>query len=187
MGSENGWIYRVIDYVEDNLTNPISLEELAELSGYSLRHFQRLFREKSSENIMDYVRGRRLTLAMEEITKAEKSIIEIAFEYQFESQQSFTRAFQARFTFPPIRFRNQNVTNPPSSMKRLASDYLQMIEDKDITQEPEIVHLDEMLFVGMPAKLDINGYGNSSALSGSIRHIVMNFRQRKNEGRDAPG
>jgi len=174
------WIYKVVDYIEYNINSPISLEELAELSGYSLRHFQRLFREKSSENIMDYVRGRRLTLAMEEITKAEKSIIDIAFEYQFESQQSFTRAFQARFTFPPIRFRNTNVVNPPSSKKRLESDYLRMIENNDITQEPEIVQLDEMLFVGMPVRLDVNSYGDSLEMS-RLPDLVHNFRQRKSE------
>lgn len=180
MKRSGDWIYRVIDFIEDNITNPISLEELAELSGYSLRHFQRLFRQKTSENITEYIRGRRLTVAMEEIVKAEKSIIDIAFEYQFESQQSFTRAFQARFTFPPIRFRNQNVINPPSSKRRLNSGYLQMIENEDITQEPEIVHLDKMLFVGMPTILDVNGYDDSTAMSG-FRGLASKFQQRKSE------
>ncbi|MCG8413167.1 MAG: helix-turn-helix domain-containing protein [Pseudomonadales bacterium] len=174
------WIYKVIDFIEDNIANPISLEELAELSGYSLRHFQRLFRQRTSENIAEYIRGRRLTVAMDDIVKAEKSIIDIAFEYQFESQQSFTRAFQARFTFPPIRFRNHNVVNPPSSKRKLTAGYLRMIESEDISLEPEIIHLDEMTFVGMRAVLDVNSYGDSEVI-GSVSRLVNEFRRRKNE------
>ncbi|PCH60335.1 MAG: AraC family transcriptional regulator, partial [SAR86 cluster bacterium] len=142
------WIYKVIEYVEDNLKNSMTIEDIAAVSGYSERHFQRVFRERTADSIMDYIRGRRLTLAMEEIISSQKSIIDIAFEYQFESQQNFTRAFQSRFMFPPRRFRNNELHNPPSAKKRLTEAYLGMIAREELTLEPEIIQKKEKIFIG---------------------------------------
>ncbi len=177
--TSNDWIFRVIDYVEENLNSPIKIEDLADISGYSQRHFQRLFRDRTAERIMEYIRGRRLTRAMEEIVDSQKSILDIAIDYQFESQQSFTRAFQSRFAHPPIRFRDNKVSNSPASKKRLDTDYIEMIENGCVTLEPSFVDLDERFFVGLQTKIDINSFG-SIDLS-QAPPIVNEFKMRVGE------
>ena len=158
------WILRVAEFIEQNLRSEISIEDLAIVSGYSVRHFQRSFKEASGDSVMEYVRGRRLTAAMQELALTDKPIIDIAIDYQFESQHSFTRAFQSRFMFPPRRFRGNKLSNPPSSKQRLSEDYLHMVEKKELTLEPEIIEIPEKTFLGMHIRSDLNGFDDKSII-----------------------
>jgi AraC family transcriptional regulator len=65
---------------------------------------------------MSYVRGRRLEAAMRRIlTDPGARIIDLAFEYGFDSQEAFTRAFARAFGHPPGRLRS---LGPVTSMLR---------------------------------------------------------------------
>ncbi len=174
------WITDLVDYVEENLKSDITVEDMAAISGYSVRHFQRIFRERTGDSIMDYVRGRRLTEAMSEITSSQRPIIDIALDFQFESQQSFTRAFQTRFLFPPRRFRNNLLRNPPSAKQRISQPYLNMISRQELTLEPEIILREEKHFIGLQIKEDIDSFADTSLLPG-ISALAASFKQRRPE------
>ncbi len=46
---------------------------------------------------MEYVRRRRLSVALEQLMTTKRSIVDIALDSGFESQEAFTRAFKAMF------------------------------------------------------------------------------------------
>lgn len=100
-------INRAIDYIEDNLTEAISLEGVSAVAGYSLFHFSRLFLELIGETPGDYIRKRRLSEAARELVNSRKSILDIALDYQFQSQEAFSRSFKRFFRASPGTYRKR--------------------------------------------------------------------------------
>lgn len=96
----------LVGWIEKNLDQPLSVDDVAKKAGYSKWHLQRLFREVTGESLGTYIRGRKLTKAAVALRLTGRSILDIAAQYQFESQQAFTRSFSHQFHITPGRYRN---------------------------------------------------------------------------------
>lgn len=102
------WIERMnsaISYIEDNLTKDIDYKQAAKAACCPNHHFQRMFAFITEMPLSEYIRKRRLTLAAFELQQSNKSVIEIAQEYGYESHSSFTRAFSELHGIAPIAAR----------------------------------------------------------------------------------
>lgn len=89
-------IQKAIEYMEENLLDKISYEDVARQVYMSNYHFHRLFSMITGITANEYLRSRRLSLAGQELILSEKKIIDIALKYGYETPESFTKAF-ARF------------------------------------------------------------------------------------------
>ncbi len=89
-------IQNSIQYIEDNLSEKITIEEAAAQAYLSTFHFQRIFSSLCGMTVAEYIRLRRLTRAGEELSTTCRKVTEIALKYGYESPDSFARAF-ARF------------------------------------------------------------------------------------------
>jgi AraC family transcriptional regulator len=98
-----------IDYIEENLEEKISLENLAKQTFLSKYHYHRVFHELVGETVMAYIRKRRLNEASKELLEGETKIVDIALKYQFSSQEAFSRAFKRMFQVSPGEFRRAEV------------------------------------------------------------------------------
>lgn len=105
-------IMEVIDYIEDNLDDKLSLDKVAEKVGYSKFHLNRLFSERVGCTLYKYIQTRRLTVAAEKLVNTTKPIIEIAYDANYDSQQSFTLAFRQLYFCTPQRYRMIGVHTP---------------------------------------------------------------------------
>jgi len=94
-------VQTTIDYIEENLSEDITLEILANKAFFSMFHYHRIFQAMVGETIMEYIRKRRLANAVHNLLNTNKRIIDIAFEYQFNSQENFTRAFKKVYGVTP--------------------------------------------------------------------------------------
>lgn len=88
-----------------NLTNPLSQDDVINKSGYSKRHFQDIFYNETGNTIARYILLRRLSLSATLLRLTSLSILEISVNYQFNSQQNFSRAFKRHFKVTPIFYR----------------------------------------------------------------------------------
>ena len=86
-------IQNAIEYIEDNLTGELKIEEIAEKAYVSAFHFQRIFNTLCGFTIGEYIRNRRLSMAAQELSKADAKVIDIAIKYGYDSPDSFARAF----------------------------------------------------------------------------------------------
>lgn len=84
-----------IDYIENNLTNEIEYERIAQIALCSQYHFQRMFSFLIGVALSEYIRRRRLTLAAFDLQNSSEKIIDIALKYGYNSPDSFSRAFMA--------------------------------------------------------------------------------------------
>lgn len=91
-------------YIENNIKEPITAEDIAKNAGYSLYYFSRIFKNQVGLSIMEYVKERRMIKASEEIINGKK-IIDVALDYGYQSHSGFTKAFSNKFGFSPVFFR----------------------------------------------------------------------------------
>lgn len=94
-------IHRV---VEENYTSPISLEELAYLSGRSLSSFKRDFQGIYGEPPAKWIREKRLLKARQMLQSSRMSVADVAYSLGFENPSHFSRIFKQRYGLSPISF-----------------------------------------------------------------------------------
>lgn len=98
-------------WLDNHLESPLTLDHVAAKSGYSKWHLQRMFKEVTGQAIGSYIRKRRLSKSAVALRLTGKSILEIALQYHFDSQQTFTRAFKKQFNQTPAYYRRINEWN----------------------------------------------------------------------------
>ena len=81
-------------YIEETLTDRIDERKIALLSGYSYPLFRRMFSIMVDYPLSEYIRFRKLSCAAIDLRESNEKIIEIAFKYGYESQDSFSLAFK---------------------------------------------------------------------------------------------
>ncbi|HOU83577.1 MAG TPA: AraC family transcriptional regulator [Spirochaetota bacterium] len=98
-------IMNAIKFMDNNLTRKITSEQIAFHSTYSVYHFSRVFIDLTGMSPGEYLRRRRLTQAAKDILYGNKEIMQTALDYQFSTQEGFTRAFKDYFGITPGRCR----------------------------------------------------------------------------------
>ncbi|MBI5547752.1 MAG: AraC family transcriptional regulator [Deltaproteobacteria bacterium] len=103
-------VQRMQEHIEAHLGEPITLCALARVSGYSQWHAARLFKEVTGRPPFEYIRLRRLSAAAERLREEPCKVIDVAFDFVFDSHEGFTRAFARQFGMSPTRFRTSGAT-----------------------------------------------------------------------------
>ena len=98
-----------VQYIESNLGRKLCLEEIASRYYISPMHFHRIFRAVTNQTVKSYILGRRLSEAAIALRKTDCKVVEIAFQYGFNSHEQFTRDFLKMFHVTPSRFRKDNI------------------------------------------------------------------------------
>ncbi|HTL09976.1 MAG TPA: AraC family transcriptional regulator [Chitinophagaceae bacterium] len=95
--------------IEDNITNAISINELAVLAGRSLSSFRRDFLSIYNMPPSQWIREKRLSKAKEYLQTTNMTITDICYTLGFESISHFSRVFKAEFGNSPTAYRSQSV------------------------------------------------------------------------------
>ncbi|WP_027630391.1 AraC family transcriptional regulator [Ruminiclostridium cellobioparum] len=90
----------VIDYIEEHLTDDLSLEIISEYAGVSDYHFRQIFFYLSGLTLSEYVKNRKLSEASMDLLHGEK-VTDVALKYGYQSMDGFTRAFKKWSGFLP--------------------------------------------------------------------------------------
>jgi AraC family transcriptional regulator len=94
---------RILIHIEHHLDTDLSVPELARMAGYSMYHFCRVFQAYQGATIMEYVRTRRLSLALHGLASG-KDGLETALDHGYATHGGFVRAFKRTYGQPPTRF-----------------------------------------------------------------------------------
>jgi AraC family transcriptional regulator len=108
---------RARQHIDTRLFEPLTLGQIAEVAGLSAYHFTRQFGARFGASPMAYVRGRRLSAAADRLCcEPSPSLIDLAFDCGFDSQEGFTRAFKRVFGIPPGLYRRASARTSPSEI-----------------------------------------------------------------------
>ncbi len=91
---------KVIDYIEDHLTDRLSLEIISIYAGVSDFHFRKIFFYLSDITLSEYIKNRKLSEASMNLLHGEK-VTDVALKYGYQSMDGFTRAFKKWCGFLP--------------------------------------------------------------------------------------
>ena len=98
-------INNAIEYMENHLTDDITLADIARNVHLSAFHFQRAFSLLTEMSPAEYLRKRRLSQAGADLTGGEAKVIDVAMKYGYDSPESFTKAFTRFHGVSPMQVR----------------------------------------------------------------------------------
>lgn len=96
---------RVLDYLNANLTEPVSLGDLARVAHVSRFHFARLFKQTVGETPHRYIIRRRVERAKELLVEGRLSLSEVASSVGFADQSHLNRQFKRLVGITPKEYR----------------------------------------------------------------------------------
>jgi AraC family transcriptional regulator len=117
----------ILCYIDAHLDEPLRVERLAALAGYSPYHFCRQFSKAAGLPPIAYVTRRRLERALEDVARGEK-ILDTAVKYGFETEGGFSKAFKRQFGFPPSLYALRVRGSAPSQGKEVHFMHPHLIE-----------------------------------------------------------
>lgn len=101
-------INKVLDYVEEHLSEELQLERLAEIAHLSKFHFHRTFKIITKEAPNEYKTRKRIEkIASLILHDSNESISDLSFKYGFTNLSSFSRAFKKHYGFSASELRQK--------------------------------------------------------------------------------
>ena len=139
---------RAIHFIENNLTNDISVDEAASQAYTSSSHFQLVFHVVMGMTVGEYIRNRRMSLAAQDLLQPTCRIMDVAIRYQYDTQESFSKAFTRFHGVPPSKVQqgrirmfhpltiNVNIQGGFDMSRQLVNDFY-LVDWNDIDNEKD--------------------------------------------------
>ncbi len=96
---------RVRRYAESRLDQRLSLEELADVAGFSRAHFAATFKAATSMSAHEYLLRMRIQAAASLLVCTDLALVEIALQTGFQNQPHFTTVFKRITAITPRKWR----------------------------------------------------------------------------------
>ncbi|HBD95435.1 MAG: hypothetical protein A2015_06065 [Spirochaetes bacterium GWF1_31_7] len=168
-------VFKAIEDIENNITEKINVDSISSVCCMSPFHFHRIFKSLTGYSIMAYVRKRKLHEACKELIQTNKKIIDISFEYNYESNEAFTRAVKKESGFNPCEIRKQKISNIGiDKMPAWGMRYKKLYGDE--TLKYEIITLENLLLAGITSPMTLEDDKNYD----EIGKIVEKLHKIKN-------
>ncbi|WP_411681002.1 helix-turn-helix domain-containing protein [Clostridium thailandense] len=145
-------IITTVNYIENNLHDKISLDDISLHTGISKYYLHRSFKSLTGESIIEYVQSRKLTSSINELINTNMRIIDIAINYGFDYEQSYIRAFRKTFGCTPLKVRSeQNSLSLIIKEKINTKDILSL--GNSVTYNPHFVFKQKFNLIGINHKI----------------------------------
>jgi AraC-like DNA-binding protein/mannose-6-phosphate isomerase-like protein (cupin superfamily) len=111
----------VCNYITDHISEDITVDQLAEVAGFSKFYFSRIFKEFIGMSVHEYVIQQRLEIAEQLLADSSNTITDVAMETGFNSLSTFTRVFKMEKGMTPSEYRKFNTPheeNPGDGPRR---------------------------------------------------------------------
>lgn len=127
-----------LEYIEENIENNIASDDIAKVAYSSKFNFLRIFYMLTGMTLGEYIRQRRLSLAVKDIMASQMKIIDISYKYGYETPEAFTKAFKKLHGISPTAARKEGKilkAIPPISFQITVKGEERM--DYSIAKKPE--------------------------------------------------
>ena len=93
------------NYIAKCCTQPLSLDEVADYTCFSIYYFSRIFKQVTGYSFTEYLAKQRIAYAQRLLSDSTLSITEIAFQAGFKSIPTFNRVFKRLEGYSPSEFK----------------------------------------------------------------------------------
>jgi AraC family transcriptional regulator len=112
---------RVVDYIEQNLKDKLTLDRLAHIAGVSRFHFVRMFKISTGVSPMAFVESSRMRRAQAMIRSGTLTLREVGFLLQFSDPSHFSRRFKLYSRCTPTEYARRYAPQRSFSLPRYKS------------------------------------------------------------------
>jgi AraC-like DNA-binding protein len=105
------WMTDILAYINDHLSEPLTLTKLANKSLVSPSHFSRVFKETTGIGLIVYLNTKRVFKAKELLVETDHTVSHIAEICGFESMSHFHRIFKKYIHMTPANYRKEHKTS----------------------------------------------------------------------------
>lgn len=161
---------QVIDYIEKNLTEDITLKEISEYAGVPDYHLRKLFYYLSGFTVSEYIKNRKLSEANKDLLNNER-VTDIAFKYGYESVDGFTRAFKYWSGFLPSKIAKTGVSKSFPTL----SFYIKVKGGKSM--DYKIIEMPTFKFAGVSKQVPMQFEGENTAIVELAKSITQDQRE----------
>ncbi len=107
---------KIEDYIAANLDQDVSLEDLAEVAGFSPSYFLRAFKNTTRRTPHRHLMERRVQRACELLRRSDRPLAEITYTCGFASQSHMTDVFKRHMDLSPGRYRREHRAQPAAGL-----------------------------------------------------------------------
>lgn len=175
-------INEVIEYIENNINDPLPVQEIAKKFYLSEFHFSRIFKIMIGCSIKQYVQGRKLSLVAEKLKASDCTVTMAAMDYGYESPEVLSRAFKKQFGIAPIVYRKGLM---PISMVEKAN-----VVVRDITNlkgsfalKSSFLYLECSDIYGVYTEVNENNSDFEHKLNGAGSNFALRYSENLTEGK----
>jgi AraC family transcriptional regulator len=111
-------IEAVKKYIRIHIDEPLDRPVLAQVAGFSVPHFHRVFAAWTGMSIAGYVRTMRMERAGRKLRMGAVDITEVALAAGYDSHASFARAFKRHFGLCPSDFRQLTCNDATKRLRK---------------------------------------------------------------------
>lgn len=104
-------VRRLSAYIDEHLSGPLHVQDLAAITRLSLGHFAHAFKQTFGEPPLAHITRRRLARACARMLAGDEPLSHIAQECGFYDQSHFTRHFHRTMGMAPQRWRRQHTSD----------------------------------------------------------------------------
>jgi len=162
-------INKVVNYINNHLTDDLDITTLANIGNYSVFHFHRIMRAYLGESLGAYIVRQRLETAVSLLRFSDESISDIACKVGYENPSSFNKAFKKRYGISPAEYRKNNeliMKINDSQIKFNAMENLKSLQPKiKILKSKKVVYA--------------RAFGDYNKSAGKAWDIVCDFAEKK--------
>lgn len=101
---------QILKYIETHYSEPLSIQKMAEASGFSQSHFMKFFKQTFGTSFIEYLNTYRLTMASRLLLASEDTVLTVAGDCGFDNLSYFNRMFKRRFHMTPSDFRKSRTS-----------------------------------------------------------------------------
>jgi AraC family transcriptional regulator len=97
---------KILDFIELNIEDQLSLGDLADEAGMSMFYFARMFKKSTGKSPHQFILERRIKYAKYLLTQTEEPLVEVALSCGWANQSHFTTAFKRLVGVTPRHYRH---------------------------------------------------------------------------------
>lgn len=104
---DNSWvaINRVVEYINVNYAEPITLDSISSVAGFSKYYFSRLFTKYTGTSFSHYLLRKRIAVAAHLLCSTALPVVQVSMQAGFTSLSTFNRTFKDIHGCTPTEYR----------------------------------------------------------------------------------
>ena len=100
-------VIKAQEYIEKNIQEKITLDELAELTALGRRSFERRFKQATNNSVLEYIHRVKIEATKRSFESSRKNINEVMFDVGYTDTKAFRSIFKKITGLTPVEYRNK--------------------------------------------------------------------------------